>query len=160
MKYLVSILLLLFALSYTQGQSIERSVIASYGHHYNSNFKVDGTVGEVIVTTIGSPDLQLTQGFHQPPDDLSTNVLDQAEDNMIQLWPNPVHSDLNFEIPKKGNPSYFGIYTLEGKLIQTGNFSSRVRDVVNLSHLKEGGYFFCLFSSKNELINCQRFIKI
>jgi len=49
-------------------QSIERSVIGSLGFSFSgAQFQADCTVGEVAIYTLGSPEITLSQGFHQPP---------------------------------------------------------------------------------------------
>jgi hypothetical protein len=51
----------------TAAQSLTPTVIATAGFGYESpELQVDMTVGETFITTLQTPDVILTQGFHQP----------------------------------------------------------------------------------------------
>ncbi len=67
MKNVISLIcLLLILISNTEAQSIERSVISSFGlSNANNDFQTDGTIGEVMTFTGESNESFLTQGFHQ-----------------------------------------------------------------------------------------------
>ncbi len=48
-------------------QSIERSVVASFGNHFvDATMQVDGTIGESIILTGENSNHFILQGFHQP----------------------------------------------------------------------------------------------
>jgi hypothetical protein len=65
MKKLAILLLVILSFSSnTEAQSIERSVISSFGMSYSGpGLQADMTVGEVTGTGAG---IKITQGFHQP----------------------------------------------------------------------------------------------
>lgn len=159
MKYL-SLFTLLFLLTSLSGQSIERSVIGSFGHHHNSNIKVDGTIGEVAVSTIKNSSLQLTQGFHQPPKNLSTDVLNNQLDMSIHLWPNPSSDLIYVSVPANISSIQYGIYDHYGRMVKMGELNQETETSIPILELMEGEYFFCLFSLENELVSSQRFIKL
>jgi hypothetical protein len=62
------LLIIAFACSICAGaQSLTPTVIATAGFGYSSpELQVDMTVGETFITTLQTPDVILTQGFHQP----------------------------------------------------------------------------------------------
>jgi hypothetical protein len=68
MKKIISITVLLVSCSFLiNAQSIERSVISSFGMSYSGpGLQADMTVGEVVTFTGTGSGLIITQGFHQP----------------------------------------------------------------------------------------------
>lgn len=68
MKKLAILLLVILSFSSnTEAQSIERSVISSFGMSYSGpGLQADMTVGEVVTFTGTGAGIKITQGFHQP----------------------------------------------------------------------------------------------
>jgi hypothetical protein len=67
MKHSLLFTITLFASAILSAQSLTPTVIASAGFGYVSpDLQVDMTVGETFITTLQTPDVILTQGFHQP----------------------------------------------------------------------------------------------
>lgn len=84
-----------------------QSVISSSGNNTsNGDFILSWTIGEGVISTIGSNDIELTQGFHQP---LRIDVIAVGiEDDLILdiiAYPNPTYDKVMFE---GGDP--VGIY--------------------------------------------------
>ena len=87
--------------------SFAQSVISSSGNSAsNGDFILSWTIGEGVISTIGSNDIELTQGFHQP---LMIDVIAVGiEDDLILdiiAYPNPTYDKVMFE---GGDP--VGIY--------------------------------------------------
>ena len=87
--------------------SFAQSVISSSGKSTsNGDFILSWTIGEGVISTIGSNDIELTQGFHQP---LRIDVIAVGiEDDLILdiiAYPNPTYDKVMFE---GGDP--VGIY--------------------------------------------------
>ena len=87
--------------------SFAQSVISSSGNSTsNGDFILSWTIGEGVISTIGSNDIELTQGFHQP---LRIDVIAVGiEDDLILdiiAYPNPTYDKVMFE---GGDP--VGIY--------------------------------------------------
>jgi hypothetical protein len=68
MKKIISLsAILLCCTVFIQAQSIERSVISSFGMSYaGPSLQADMTVGEVVTFTGTGSGVIITQGFHQP----------------------------------------------------------------------------------------------
>jgi hypothetical protein len=61
-------------------QSLTPTVIATAGFGYTSpDLQVDMTVGETFITTLQTPDVILTQGFHQPEVQQSGGCIDVSQ---------------------------------------------------------------------------------
>ena len=87
--------------------SFAQSVISSSGNSAsNGDFILSWTIGEGVISTIGSNDIELTQGFHQP---LMIDVIAVGIENDLILdiiaYPNPTYDKVMFE---GGDP--VGIY--------------------------------------------------
>ena len=87
--------------------SFAQSVISSSGNSTsNGDFILSWTIGEGVISTLGSNDIELTQGFHQP---LRIDVIAVGiEDDLILdiiAYPNPTYDKVMFE---GGDP--VGIY--------------------------------------------------
>ena len=87
--------------------SFAQSVISTSGNSTsNGDFILSWTIGEGVISTLGSNDTELTQGFHQP---LIIDVIAVGiEDNFILdiiAFPNPTYDKVMFE---GGDP--VGIY--------------------------------------------------
>lgn len=87
--------------------SFAQSVISSSGNSAsNGDFILSWTIGEGVISTIGSNDIELTQGFHQP---LMIDVIAVGIENDLILdiiaYPNPTYDKVMFE---RGDP--VGIY--------------------------------------------------
>ena len=67
MKQTILLFITLLASFLLRAQSLTPTVIASAGFGYASpELQVDITIGETFITTLQTPDVILTQGFHQP----------------------------------------------------------------------------------------------
>ena len=67
MKHSLLLTITLFASAILSAQSLTPTVIATAGFGYSSpDLQVEMTVGETFITTLETPDVILTQGFHQP----------------------------------------------------------------------------------------------
>lgn len=79
--------------------SFAQSVISSSGNSTsNGDFILSWTIGEGVISTLGSNDIELTQGFHQP---LMIDVIAVGiEDDLILdiiAYPNPTYDKVMFE---------------------------------------------------------------
>ena len=87
--------------------SFAQSVISSSGNSAsNGDFILSWTIGEGVISTIGSNDIELTQGFHQPLmiDVIAVGIEDDFILDII-AYPNPTYDKVIFE---GGDP--VGIY--------------------------------------------------
>lgn len=77
MKHFLLLTLILVSAAQANAQSLTPAVIATAGFGYSSpDLQVDMTVGETFITTLQTPEVILTQGFHQPEAQQSGGCID------------------------------------------------------------------------------------
>lgn len=91
----------LFAICFLAGsthlvaQDVSPTVIATAGGSGTVNgVTVMWTVGEVAVLTLEGAEGYVTQGFHQPPSELSSAPYETAPTASVDVWPNPTANTL------------------------------------------------------------------
>lgn len=90
MRFISITSLLLLLTSYTQAQQLMQQVIGSTGSSASAGgYNLAYTVGEIAVSTAISPNLILTQGFHQPHEQLVNINTPNGHTVLIRLFPNP-----------------------------------------------------------------------
>lgn len=113
----IFLLMLLPVLGFSQ-ISGEREVIANGGDHATTaNLEVSWTVGEVAVTTASTPNLVVTQGFHQGDANLSGREDDTYAD-YFEVYPNPVRDQLTIAA-RSDNPLQVQgqVFDLTGRMV-------------------------------------------
>ena len=115
-----------------------QSVISTQGDSYlNGNVSIDYTIGEIIVATETDGSNDVTQGFHQ------TNwkfleVLDYAPEMSIEVYPNPMGSNLNVKMEDFTNVQ-FTLYNNEGKEVICNNLHKK-STLIKVNELPPGSY--------------------
>jgi len=80
-------------------------------------------------------------------------------DNKITIYPNPVGSELKFELMNEdGKELRVNIYTLTGRLIKTEQIINQTHNILNTSSLRKGSYIIVIESDKS--VYRDRFIKL
>lgn len=165
MKY--NFLFILLFVTYFSGAqtTTERAVIASGGGSFSSvDLMVDHTIGEVMVSTQSSVNLNITQGFHQYYE--SPNAV--AEQNLVAnfaLYPNPVKDELmiSFTADKKSHwkvqiMSQLGNEMTAKELSFSAGEKKQLK--VNCTNYAQGVYFARLKSESAGQEYAYKFIKI
>ncbi len=115
-----------------------QSVISTQGDSYsNGNVSIDYTIGEIIIATETDGSNDVTQGFHQ------TNwkfleVLDYAPEMSIEVYPNPMGSNLNVKMEDFTNVQ-FTLYNNEGKEVICNNLHEK-STLIKVNELPHGSY--------------------
>lgn len=131
-------------------------VLSSGGDHFiTSEIKLDFTLGEFAVETIGD-DPQTTQGFHQGELKVSTLVIDPLVKNLLTVYPNPTRTSVQVEL-KNTTGSQLLLFDTFGRLWVKNEF--RKAASVDVSALPQGIYFLQIMSDK-ELIASSKIEKI
>ena len=153
MRILLLILILLFfTTSDVLGQvSIERQVIASYGHaHSNGGLSLSATAGETATETLISGTLVLTQGFQQAGDG-TTGIEDDLLKQMIsyKVFPNPTVDQLTVEVQSsEAIQLEISLYDVRGRALPDLTFELQgvglQRQQLNLNQLASGRYMLML----------------
>ncbi|WP_235297925.1 T9SS type A sorting domain-containing protein [Portibacter marinus] len=95
--------------SWADAQSLSSEVISSEGNVSNtSTLSIEWTLGELMVNSVHTDNLILTEGFHQPLlevigiSDLFPLALRNGNDLIkevkVNAWPNPFHETVNIQV--------------------------------------------------------------
>jgi hypothetical protein len=147
-KYFTLVFCILSMSTYAQTEN----VISSGGNSVqNSQGSMTWTIGEAVINTIESPDVQLTQGFNQGWLNF-LNIEKFSENINITVFPNPATHYINIESDKKSD---LIIYDASSKIVR--NLSIEKEDTVDLSDLAPGIYYI-EFTRKNSKIKTIKII--
>ena len=98
-----------------------QEVIGSAGASYHSGTAgLAFTLGEPITVTHAASDLFLTQGFHQPPDDFTTEVVAVNDPGItVAAYPNPAREQVTIAAQGWTSPMDLRLFDATGRLIST-----------------------------------------
>lgn len=143
MKYLITCLLLAFASTTLDAQSLTPEVVATAGETFsNGSLTLEWTLGEIMTESYVGNSLVLTQGFHQPTV-LTTNVEEVADRfGTVTVYPNPTPGGIVIERQQSGDLHVL-LSDLSGRVILQRHMSDAER-TLDLSHLPQGMYLLRL----------------
>ena len=159
MKKIVPYLLFSLILSgfHQTTQAQLQDVISSQGDSYTtSSIVLDYSIGEVVIQTVGSSGVELTQGFHQPTSKAS-GLNDLNSDLQMNVFPNPAFDYLTLITPDTPDAKYV-LYDAIGKIVAQESFFSK-ETTVNLNGLQSGVYLLKIVDMNNELLKSFKVIK-
>lgn len=155
---------LMLTLASTAQFSMMPSVLANCGGDGDTlGYKMEWTLGELAIESLGNSMFHLTQGFHQPNVGVNTVGVNELETTIAAtIWPNPTQEELNlsFGSPLRGevNASVVG---LDGRLVLTRTLNGgTTTTVMPVGDLAPGGYLLVLAPSDASNPTVHRFIKI
>jgi hypothetical protein len=162
MKILYIFLFGLFS-STLAAQSIERSVIGSSGTSAQAgDLQLDYTVGEAVINTLSTPDLTLTQGFHQGV--LQTTGLTGLPLEIgYQIYPNPVTSELWLSMQGPDLNFWALIYDATGRPLGVRRqikASGYWKEAFDLSAQAPGAYFLVIMDGKGAWLESHKVMKL
>lgn len=159
MKYIFSILLLVFSVNLL-AQKISQSEVSAASRQYSGgSLNFSYTIGGVFSGSISNGNT-LTQGFLQA-ERVSNNSTQSTEDLKLQVFPNPVNENLYIRFFDKKNEKIMAeVFDLSGKKILQKKFyfgeSQNSKHLkLNLSDLPSSNY---LISVKGD--NMQKIISV
>ena len=82
-------------LASSHGVQAQQVMASAGGHGSGAGLQVAWTIGESIIATGTSANIIATQGFHQPPADLTTVIIPPVTNADWQLFPNPTRGTLH-----------------------------------------------------------------
>ncbi len=146
MKNLINCLILLFAFSSLEAQSLSPEVVATAGDTYSSStVQLDWTLGELMTETIAGT-IVLTQGFHQG-NLILTSVEDLAGNiGTIKVYPNPTTGSISVDKETIGEIQLV-IMDMKGSIVLQENLSASFSEI-DLSQLPGGLYVLRLSDGK------------
>lgn len=146
MNRLLHVFLLFVLTQALSAQSICHQVVSALGQSANlsQGVQLEFTVGESIITTIGTGSLQLTQGFHQPETCVGIVSTQQAPQPIWQavLAPNPAATTLQLSFTEPLTSMIFvRILDVNGRVVAlyTPGLGAAMIEI-DASHLARGVY--------------------
>ncbi len=150
MKKTISILVFLtmtFAFSQT---TIKKSSISTGGGSATAgNTTIIYSVGEVAVQEASQGNMHLSEGFIGPEILNITGVADYGELQGVNVYPNPVVTDLHIGFDAESNYDIY-LFDINGKqlLQQSGNYQDKI--LIDMSSYQTGIYLLVLADRKNK----------
>lgn len=139
------------ALSFGVFAQTENVISTGGSYQQSAQGSITWTIGEVVINTVESPDVHLTQGFNQ--DWLHfLNIETFVEKINITVFPNPTTQYINIESDKKSD---LKIYDASSKIVK--DLKIEKQDQVDLSDLSPGIYYL-EFTRKNKKIKTIKII--
>lgn len=131
----------------------------------DSGYKMEWTVAEFAVSSLGNTQYHFTQGFHQPflvKQNVSmVGVAETTQEATTALWPNPATNELNFSFAGLPSPAAtIKLYGLDGKILIAHPLNLRTNSaVVPIDGLAAGSYVAVICDSRSTPMASHRFIK-
>ena len=157
-KFLIFFILFI---NYTQGQSLERYVIGSFGNFSStsSGTTLSSSLGEIIGTTESGHSAIITQGFQQPDALIITSIFNPKYNNLaINIFPTPTSQYVTI---KKDctQPLCAELTDVLGQVIYSYVFK-QISTQINLKTLSSGTYFLSIKTTNNQFIQSFKVQKI
>lgn len=147
----------IFLLSSLNGLGQEAVVTAGDDFSFSSG-SVSFTIGEPIIETFSSSNLQLTQGYQQGV--IFTAAINEFNDDLvISAYPNPTFSELNMELNNWANDCAYTLIDESGRIIFEGNLSPSSKNTLHLQQLASGFYYLNIndqLSNKKAVVTIQK----
>lgn len=142
MKNLILIIILgIISLHSVNAQSLERSVFSSQGNSFtNTNFSLDWSLGETIVSTAIATGIVLTQGFQQPST-ANISVKQVNKELNISVFPNPVMDKLTLQWDNKSEHCMIQILDVKGTVISQCRWMDEDDFSMDWKNYAQGMYF-------------------
>jgi len=143
--------------SVIQAQKLERQLISSYG---NLSTTIEGQVaatgGELIITTISTSTITVTQGFQQANKEDFVGIFEESDLALeIRVYPNPSYSKVNIEIDSDILLDVnFDLFDVMGQKIVNKKITvlGSISESIDFSGYATGQYFLIFKDEKNKLI--------
>lgn len=147
----------IFLLSSLNGMGQESVVTAGDEFAFSSG-SVSFSIGEPIIETFSSPNLQLTQGYQQCV--IFTASLNEFNDDLIiSAYPNPTFSELNMELNNWANECAYTLIDESGRIIYEGSLLPSSKNTLHLQELASGFYYLNIndqLSNKKAVVTIQK----
>lgn len=134
-------------------QSLSPWVISSSGGQGgNEPAYLAWTIGEPVITTLGTTAAILTQGFHQPELDVGTVIQSPELNFTIKAFPNPAKDKITLFInnPIIDNMTY-ALVDLNGKSVKSETIVANKQEIA-MDQLKPSTYILLVYKNMKELI--------
>ncbi|MBL7939653.1 MAG: T9SS type A sorting domain-containing protein [Flavobacteriales bacterium] len=145
----LALLAFVLGTGYCAGQSV---LSAGGGTNDTGPTRITYTIGEPVITTVGSGASQLTQGFNQPWVDINTAVDDPGiGENTISVYPNPVRHVLNIALSEDPADHRYELFDAVGKRVLDGRVEGTITEL-DMEPYASGGYFLRVFGPDDSFL--------
>ena len=158
---LLSILLLLFVISESKAQSVQRQVVASAGSEMNDNgVLVQQTIGQAYSTTaFYSSKLACRPGFQQAPVSISLKVLENTFQTLkLMVYPNPAANNVTIKSTENIDEAMLKVVDVTGKVILAKKINEMDSHNINCDKWANGLYFITLSDNQNKIYSSELII--
>lgn len=145
MKNNISILLVGFSVC-SYAQTLDQQVISGGGGHFNEQLQY--TIGETVVQTESTDEIQLTQGFHQSTFVPRVADLEPLVNAKLSVYPNPTNDFIYLNSDTPGLT--YNLIGLDGKYLLKGRLNAGITQI-DLSQFANGIYFIELLSVEKSI---------
>lgn len=146
---------LLIFVQTSDAQNLSPTVLnSSGGVIQNSAISLEWSLGELAVSTIGTPSNLLTQGFLQP----NLNIVgteDLFDESRFAVFPNPVSGFLALRTDIQDIKT-IQVHDVFGRLAVQSHF----QPVLDLNNLDSGVFIVTLFNGRNQFLHSFKICKI
>lgn len=165
MKRLILMIIPLLGALCTQAQSAAPEVLAGAGTHFSgTNSQLSWTAGEPVTATFTGTTTTLTQGFHQT--NYAITALDEDEADPfadapgIQIYPNPVRSDLNIRIEGTSAPLDLRLADTQGKILKDkSGLAPATLHQLDMQGIADGVYYLYFHDGQGRPIKTFKVVK-
>jgi hypothetical protein len=140
-------------------QSISNQVLASSGNHFSgANHQLSWTLGEPVISTFSVGNSVLTQGFHQPYNQVFTSVNSPSENLALQVFPNPCEANLTIKFSSTATVEV-NLCDVLGKQLLSHSVRESQNAELDMSVFAHGIYLLEVKSSSGQLLQLIKILK-
>ena len=162
-KHVLFFMLLLFFSFRLISQNLAPSILSTQGgFNESAGMNIEWTLGENFLETVTLGDKIFTQGFHQP----YLKIKKHEKKNPIPLvnitiFPNPVYSILNIQLPKDFNTQFnINFFDINGHCLKTLNVLENNTTIqLDITYLATGVYLLNISDNFGNIIESHKIIK-
>lgn len=136
-----------------------QEVLSTQGGSFENVYgKVDFTVGELVISTLGNGSNVLTQGFHQP-NLIISNINDLSSGIKVSVYPNPVLYQLTLSFSELKFGFEIEMLDINGRLVKSKPVSG-LETQVDVQSLAAGVYMLMLKDEEGNYLKSYQIHKL
>ncbi len=157
-KFLIIISILTVSFAYGQTTVKKSSISTSGGSYTNTNTTLLFTVGEIVIQEKTTGNIHISEGFIGPDINGVTGIEDYDELYGLHVYPNPVQTDLQIQLPANGTYEVH-LFDLTGKEL----INRKINDMtmtLNLSRLPASVYLLVIIDRLHQQVKTLKIQKL
>lgn len=145
------------------GQNEDLHIVSPAGSTYHANeLTLDWTIGEVVITSMQTSSMGVSQGFHQPNISVVSVQPIPEELGTVAVFPNPFSNDLDiniqYSIPQKG---VLKLFDFTGKIIWKQPFEGiDIVERLSTTSFPAGTYLFVVSIGETPFVYTYQLVKM